>query len=106
MCVHVKRHTCNKIHPPRAMAKMATATLSTKVASATEVVLEERPEAEAGGVAAFKPAWQLPVVPGPFGLEGMRRKGTAEKRRLRTIADVAEQARLAVNAMADPTQVF
>lgn len=68
------------------------------------MVLEERPEAEAGGVAAFKPAWQLPVVPGPFGLAGMRRKGTAEKRRLRAIADVAEQARLAVNAMADPTQ--
>jgi hypothetical protein len=34
----------------------------------------------------------------------MRRKGTAEKRRLRKIVVVAEQARLAVNALADPTR--
>jgi hypothetical protein len=59
---------------------------------------------EAVGVAVFKPVGQLPVVPGPFGLTGMRRKGAAEKRRLRKVVVAAEQARLAVNALADPTQ--
>ncbi len=45
-----------------------------------------------------------PLIPGSFKLWGMRRKGSAEKRRLRRTCEVADQARLAMNALYDAAQ--